>query len=159
MAILCTLHILFFLQNAFIYLLFLVCFLDILVLKHAFLLQGNSPMAILSRKVDEDKHMLSSDVLHNLEASYAEAFKEIFSLAVGVVGKLTDQGISTDGTHDSLEGNITLWKDILQTYVMNLQMGHLFDASKKLTVSVVCPFTFSASSFHLYRIRYICYIT
>uniref|UniRef100_A0A0E0QZY1 Midasin n=1 Tax=Oryza rufipogon TaxID=4529 RepID=A0A0E0QZY1_ORYRU len=98
--------------------------------------KGNSPMAILSRKVDEDKHMLSSDVLHNLEASYAEAFKEIFSLAVGVVGKLTDQGISTDGTHDSLEGNITLWKDILQTYVMNLQMGHLFDASKKLTVSV-----------------------
>uniref|UniRef100_A0A0E0EYL5 Midasin n=1 Tax=Oryza meridionalis TaxID=40149 RepID=A0A0E0EYL5_9ORYZ len=98
--------------------------------------KGNSPMAILSRKVDEDKHMLSSDVLHNLEASYAEALKEIFSLAVGVVGKLTDQGISTDGTHDSLEGNITLWKDILQTYVMNLQMGHLFDASKKLTVSV-----------------------
>uniref|UniRef100_A0A0D3HEC5 Midasin n=1 Tax=Oryza barthii TaxID=65489 RepID=A0A0D3HEC5_9ORYZ len=98
--------------------------------------KGNSPMAILSRKVDEDKHMLSSDVLYNLEASYAEAFKEIFSLAVGVVGKLTDQGISTDGTHDSLEGNITLWKDILQTYVMNLQMGHLFDASKKLTVSV-----------------------
>uniref|UniRef100_A0A0D9XKA7 Midasin n=1 Tax=Leersia perrieri TaxID=77586 RepID=A0A0D9XKA7_9ORYZ len=95
----------------------------------------NLAMAILSREV-EDKHMLSSDVLHNLEASYAETFKEILSLAIGIVGKLTDLGIPTDGNHDSLEGNITLWKNILQTYVTNLQMGHLCDGVKKLTVSV-----------------------
>uniref|UniRef100_J3N351 Midasin n=1 Tax=Oryza brachyantha TaxID=4533 RepID=J3N351_ORYBR len=100
------------------------------------LMKGGLSMAILSREVDEDKHILSSGVQHDLEASYAEAFNEIFSLAIGVVGKLADRGISTDGTHDSWEGNITLWKDILQTYVMNLEICHLCDSSKKLTVSV-----------------------
>ncbi|KAF0928097.1 hypothetical protein E2562_037875 [Oryza meyeriana var. granulata] len=112
--------------------------------------KGNLSMAILSREVDEDKHVLSSDVLHNLEASYAEAFKEIFSLAIGVVGKLTDLGISTDGTRDSLEGNITLWKDIMQTYVMNLQLVHLCDAGKKLTVSVTSEMTHALGDLLIY---------
>ncbi|KAG8091817.1 hypothetical protein GUJ93_ZPchr0012g21118 [Zizania palustris] len=98
--------------------------------------KGSLSMVSLSKEADEDKHMLCSDVLQKLEGSYTEAFKEIFSLAIGVVGKLTDLGISTDGTQDPSERKITFWKDILQSYAMNLQMEHLCDASKRLAVSV-----------------------
>lgn len=106
------------------------------------LLQGKIATQSLSREVDEDKRRLRSDVLQKLEGSYAEAFNETFKLAIGVVGKLTDLGISTNGTKDSSEGNITLWKDILQSYVTNLKMDRVCDASEKLSTLVVCSFIF-----------------
>ncbi|XP_071685110.1 midasin isoform X2 [Lolium perenne] len=71
------------------------------------------------------------------EESYTEAFKETFTLALSVVEQLTGLGVSTDGTKESsLEGNITSWKDILHSYVMNLQMDHVRDAGEKLSVLV-----------------------
>lgn len=98
--------------------------------------KGKIATQSLSREVDEDKRRLRSDVLQKLEGSYAEAFNETFKLAIGVVGKLTDLGISTNGTKDSSEGNITLWKDILQSYVTNLKMDRVCDASEKLSTLV-----------------------
>ncbi|VAH03975.1 unnamed protein product [Triticum turgidum subsp. durum] len=84
----------------------------------------------------KDKHGLFSDE-QKPEDSYTEAFKETFALAVGVVGQLTGLGRSVDETKEpSLEGNITSWKDILHSYVMNLQMDHVCDAGENLSVLV-----------------------
>ncbi|KAM3408334.1 hypothetical protein ACQJBY_001473 [Aegilops geniculata] len=84
----------------------------------------------------KDKHGLFSDE-QKPEDAYAEAFKETFALAVGVVGQLTGLGRSIDETKEpSLEGNITSWKDILHSYVMNLQMDHVCDAGENLSVLV-----------------------
>uniref|UniRef100_A0A452YC11 Midasin n=3 Tax=Aegilops tauschii subsp. strangulata TaxID=200361 RepID=A0A452YC11_AEGTS len=84
----------------------------------------------------KDKHGLFSDE-QKPEDSYTEAFKETFALAVSVVGQLTGLGRSIDETKEpSLEGNITSWKDILHSYVMNLQMDHVCDAGENLSVLV-----------------------
>ncbi|GJN20772.1 hypothetical protein PR202_gb08190 [Eleusine coracana subsp. coracana] len=85
-----------------------------------------------SKEVDEDDHRLCSNVLQMLEASYAEILKETFLLAVGVVGKLTDLERSNAGEEISSVGTITSWKDILQSYAVNLKLDHICDASEKL---------------------------
>ncbi|KQJ96949.1 midasin [Brachypodium distachyon] len=98
--------------------------------------KGKIATESFSREVDQDKHGLFSDE-QKLEGSYTKALKEIFTLAIGVVGQLTDLRISTNGTKESsLEGNITSWKDILDSYVMNLQMDHVCVAGKNLSVLV-----------------------
>ncbi|KAI5016290.1 hypothetical protein ZWY2020_006141 [Hordeum vulgare] len=84
----------------------------------------------------KDSHGLFSDE-QKPEDSYTKAFKETFALAVGVVGQLTGLGRSIDETKEPLlEGNITSWKDILHSYVMNLQMDHVCDAGENLSVLV-----------------------
>jgi hypothetical protein len=111
------------------------------------MLQGKIATVSISREVDKDKHGLLSDE-QNPEESYTEAYKETFTLAVSVVGQLTGLGISTDGTKEStLEGNITSWKDVMHSYVMNLQMDHVCDAGEKLSVLVVCFVTFVTCGF------------
>ncbi|CAM0956904.1 unnamed protein product [Alopecurus aequalis] len=98
--------------------------------------KGKIATVSFSREVDKNTHGLFSDE-QKPEESYAEAFKETFTLAASVVGQLTGLGISTDGSKESsLEGNITSWKDILHSYVMNLQMDHICDAGEKLSVLV-----------------------
>jgi hypothetical protein len=66
------------------------------------------------------------------KVSYAEAFKETSTLAISVLGQLIDPWLSNDGTKgSSLKRNITSSKDILCSYVMNLQMDHVCDAAEK----------------------------
>ncbi|XP_062201313.1 midasin-like isoform X2 [Phragmites australis] len=88
------------------------------------------------REVNDDDHRLCSDVLQQPEASYAEVLKETFMLAVGVVGKLTDLEISNNGGENSPVESITSWKDILQSYFVNLKLDHICDASEKLCIIV-----------------------
>uniref|UniRef100_M8BCY6 Midasin n=1 Tax=Aegilops tauschii TaxID=37682 RepID=M8BCY6_AEGTA len=103
--------------------------------KETFALAGKIATESFSREL-KDKHGLFSDE-QKPEDSYTEAFKETFALAVSVVGQLTGLGRSIDETKEpSLEGNITSWKDILHSYVMNLQMDHVCDAGENLSVLV-----------------------
>lgn len=111
--------------------------------------QGKIATESFSREL-KDKHGLFSDE-QKPEDSYAEAFKETFALAVGVVGQLTGLGRSIDETKEpSLEGNITSWRDILHSYVMNLQMDHVCDAGENLSVLVVCSFALCLSSYCMF---------
>ncbi|TVU30479.1 hypothetical protein EJB05_22106, partial [Eragrostis curvula] len=89
-----------------------------------------------SKEIDEDDHRVCSNVLQTLEASYAEILKETFVLAVGVVGKLSELEISSNGDEDSSVGTITSWKDVSQSYAVKLKLDHICDASEKLCTTV-----------------------
>ncbi|KAF8672677.1 hypothetical protein HU200_049372 [Digitaria exilis] len=111
-------------------------------------------MAMENPRKVEDNHGICSDVLPELEASYEGILKEIFMIAVGVLGKLTDLEICNNGAEDSLEGTITSWKDVLQSYTVNLKLNHICDASEKLHTRVKrlveCkPETLSSIEVHL----------
>lgn len=107
-------------------------------------------MAMENPREVEDNHGICSDVLPELESSYEGILKETFMLVVGVLGKLTDLEICNNGAEDSVEGTITSWKDVLQSYTMNLKLNHICDASEKLHTRVVCSFTFCTLSFHMF---------
>jgi midasin len=98
-------------------------------------------MAMENPREVEDNHGICSDVLPELEASYEGILEETFMLAVSVLGKLTELEICNNGAEDSLEGTITSWKDVFQSYTMNLKLSHICDASEKLCIRVVCSFT------------------
>lgn len=106
-------------------------------------------MAMENPRKVEDNHGICSDVLPELEASYEGILKETFMIAVGVLGKLTNLEICNNGAEDSLEGTITSWKDVLQSYTVNLKLNRICDASEKLHTRVVCSFTFCTLSFHI----------
>ncbi|PVH31778.1 hypothetical protein PAHAL_9G230700 [Panicum hallii] len=93
-------------------------------------------MAMENPREVEDNHGICSDVLPELEASYEGILEETFMLAVSVLGKLTDLEICNNGAEDSLEGTITSWKDVFQSYTMNLKLSHICDASEKLCIRV-----------------------
>jgi midasin len=98
-------------------------------------------MAIKNPREVENSHRICSDVLPELEGSYEGILKETFMLAVGVLGKLTDFEICNNGAEESPVGTITSWKDVLQSYTVNLKLDHICDASEKLCITVVCSFT------------------
>lgn len=114
---------------------------DCWVLKYVSLLQGKVAIGN-TKEVNEEDHILCSDILQTLEASYAEILKESFILAHGVVGNLTDSESSNTGDEILSVGTITSWKDILQSYAVNLKLDHICDANEKLCSIVVCSFTF-----------------
>ncbi|RCV42665.1 hypothetical protein SETIT_9G233700v2 [Setaria italica] len=93
-------------------------------------------MAIENPREVEDDHKICSDILPELEGSYEGILKETFMLAVGVLGKLTDFEICNNGAEDSPVGTITSWKDVLQSYTVNLKLNHICDASEKLCITV-----------------------
>ncbi|KAL6842329.1 hypothetical protein ACP4OV_027756 [Aristida adscensionis] len=100
------------------------------------LLEKGKTVTKNSREVAQDNNTLCSDVPKKLEASYTDTWKETLLLAVGVVRTLTDLKIPNDGAEDSPVGIITSWKDILQSYVRNLKLDNICDASEKLCILV-----------------------
>lgn len=76
-----------------------------------------------------------------LEASYAEILKETFMLVVGVVGKLTDHEVCSNGAENSPLCTVTSWQDTLQTCITKLKLDSICVAGEKLCILVVCAIT------------------
>ncbi|KAG2548684.1 hypothetical protein PVAP13_9KG211085 [Panicum virgatum] len=93
-------------------------------------------MAMENPREVDDNHGICSDVLPGLEASYEGILEETIMLAVSVLGKLTDLEICNNGAEDSPGETITSWKDVFQSYTMNLKLNHICDASEKLCIRV-----------------------
>lgn len=91
-------------------------------------------MAMENPRQVEENHELCLKV----ETSYIEILKETFMLFVGVLRKLTDHEVCSNGTENSPVGNVASWKDTLQTCIKNLKLDDIRVAGEKICILVVC---------------------